>query len=144
MSKAKRIWLKRGIPVTSTCCPNYLSRQFLTTASTFPCSYKNSSAEHIHAFLCMSPCAWVCVCVSVCEWVSVCVCVCVFVSVRECVCDGVSTGLLNFPMRDTISGVQNLTLYWKIYTVSILFVWVYKRSLAQGLSKTLDPCFYIQ
>ena len=42
-------WSKRWVPVTSNRCPDHLSRQFLTTASTFPYSSKNSSAEHIHA-----------------------------------------------------------------------------------------------
>ena len=42
-------WLKRGgVPATSTRCSNNLSRQFLITASSFPYSSKNSSAEHIH------------------------------------------------------------------------------------------------
>ena len=47
--------------------------------------------------------------------------------------------LLNFPRRDTISGVQNLTLQTKIDTEIRLFRRVYKWSLAQRLSKTLDP-----
>ena len=50
MSKAKRHWWKRGVPATSTCCSDHLSRQLLTIASTFPCTSRNSSAEHIHAF----------------------------------------------------------------------------------------------
>ena len=36
------------VPVTSNRCPDHLSRQILTTASTFPYSSKNSSAEHIY------------------------------------------------------------------------------------------------
>ena len=48
MFQAKRL-IKRWVPVTSNRCPDHLSRQFLTTASTFPYSSKNSSAEHIHA-----------------------------------------------------------------------------------------------
>ena len=84
----QKYWTKMGIPATSTRCPDHLSRQFLTTVSTFPYSSKNSSAEHIHAFYTyMSLCAWVSVCVcvwvSVSEWVSVWVCV--FVYVSECV-----------------------------------------------------------
>ena len=68
---------KRGGGSTnSTRCPDHLSRQFLTTASTFPYSSKNSSPEHIHAFLHVS------VCVSECASERVCVCVCVYV----CVC----------------------------------------------------------
>ena len=42
-------WLKRWVLGTSKRCPDHLSRQFPTTASTFPYSSKNSSAEHIHA-----------------------------------------------------------------------------------------------
>ena len=72
--KAKRL-IEKGVPATSTRCPDHLSRQFLTTVSTFPYSSKNSSAEHIHAFIHVSPCVCVC-CVSVCEWVTVWVCVC--------------------------------------------------------------------
>ena len=41
-------WSKRWVPVTSNWCPDYLSRQLLTTASTFPYSSKNSSSEHTH------------------------------------------------------------------------------------------------
>ena len=71
---------------TSNKYPDHFSRQFLTTASTFPYSSKNSSAEYIHAFLYISLCTWVwvrqCVCVCVC----VCVCECVYVSEWECVC----------------------------------------------------------
>ena len=48
MFKAKRL-IERGVPATSNRCPDHLSRQFLTTASTFPYRSKNSSAEHIHA-----------------------------------------------------------------------------------------------
>ena len=50
MFKAKTL-IEKGVPGTSTSCPDQLSRQFLTTASTCTCSSKNSSAEHIHAFL---------------------------------------------------------------------------------------------
>ena len=85
--KAKRL-VEKGVPATSTRRPDHLNRQFLTTASTFPYSSKNSSAEHIHAFLYISLCAWVwvsqCVCMCVCVWVCVCVSVCV------CVCECVS------------------------------------------------------
>ena len=49
MFKAKSLWSKRGVPATSNRCPDQLSRQFLTTASTFPHSSKKSSAKHIHA-----------------------------------------------------------------------------------------------
>ena len=42
-------WSKRWVLGTSNRCPDHLGRQFLTTASTFPYSSKNSSAEHIHA-----------------------------------------------------------------------------------------------
>ena len=42
-------WSKRWVPVTWKRCPDHLSRQFLTTVSTFPYSSKNSSSEHIHA-----------------------------------------------------------------------------------------------
>ena len=84
MFKAKH-WSKRWVLGTSNRCPDHLSRQFLTIASTFPYCSKNSSAEHIHAFLYISLCAWVwvrqCVCVCVC----VCLCVCVCVCARECV-----------------------------------------------------------
>ena len=52
--------------------------------------------------------------------------------------------LLNFPRRWTISGVQNVTLYYKTDIVIQLFWWLYKWSLAQGLYKTLDPCFYLK
>ena len=41
-------WSKSWVLVTSNRCPDHLSRQFLTTASTFPYCSKNSSAEHIH------------------------------------------------------------------------------------------------
>ena len=64
-----------GIPATSTSCPGHLSRQFLTTHSTFPYSSKNSSAEHIHAFY-TCPCVRQCVCV--CEWVSQSASVCLY------------------------------------------------------------------
>ena len=47
-------------------------------------------------------------------------------------------------MRGTISGVQNVTLYCKIYIVIQLFQLVYKWSLALGLYKTLDPLFLYQ
>ena len=78
----QNVWSKRWVLGTSNTCPDHLSGQFLTTASTFPYSSKNSSAEHIHAFLYISLCAWVrqCVCVCVCEWVCVCVCVFIWVS----------------------------------------------------------------
>ena len=56
--------LEKGVPATSTIWPDHRS---IST-----CSSKNSSAEHIHAFLCMSLCVWVCVFVS--EWVSERVC----------------------------------------------------------------------
>ena len=49
--------------------------------------------------------------------------------------------LIQLASRPSISGVQNLTLYCKIDTVILLFRWVYKWSLAQGPSKTLDPLF---
>ena len=74
--KAKRLIEKR-VPATSTRCPDHLSRQFLTTASTFPYSSKNSSAEHLR-FLYMSLCAWVCVNESVIERERERVCVCLF------------------------------------------------------------------
>ena len=108
-------WSKRWVLSTSNRCPDHLSRQFLTTASTFPYSSKNFSAEHIHAFLYVSLCAWVwmrqCVCVCecvLCMWVSlfvmvsygnkaricsaeefvfVYVCVCEFVCVCVCLCE---------------------------------------------------------
>ena len=51
------------------------------------------------------------------------------------------TDLLDFPRRCTISGVQNVTLYYKIDIVIQLFCWIYKWSLAQGLYKTLDLLF---
>ena len=96
--------------------PDHLGRQFLTTASTFPHSSKNSSAEHIHAFLYISLCEWVwvrhcvivCVCVCVvclcervclwwwdmpeewvCVWVCKCVCLSMCVSVCVCLCESV-------------------------------------------------------
>ena len=81
MSKAKILIEKVGTS-TSNRCPDHLNRQFLTTASTFPYSSKNSSAEHIHAFLYISLCAWVWLsqreCFSVCVWVCV-VCLCEWV-----------------------------------------------------------------
>ena len=55
---------------------NIFKEKRLTTASTFPYSSKNSSAEHIHAF-------YTCLCVH--EWVSVCVCVCVCAWMSQCV-----------------------------------------------------------
>ena len=49
MFKAKKLIEKGGgVPTTSTRCPYHLSRQFLTTASAYRYSSKNSSAEHIH------------------------------------------------------------------------------------------------
>ena len=42
----QKYWSKRGVPTTSTRCSDHLGRQFLITASTFPYSSKNSSAEH--------------------------------------------------------------------------------------------------
>ena len=39
-NKTKKTLIEKGV----TRCPDHLSRQFLTTASTFPCSSKNSSA----------------------------------------------------------------------------------------------------
>ena len=49
------------------------------------------------------------------------------------------TDILNKPRRGTISGVQNVTLYYKIDTEIQLFRWVYQWSLGQGLYNTLDP-----
>ena len=64
MFKAKTL-IEKGVPGISTSCPEQHSRQLLTTASTFPYSSKNCSAEHIHAFLlCMSLFSWVWVWVS--------------------------------------------------------------------------------
>ena len=112
-------WSNSGIPATSTRCPDHLTREFLTTTSTFPYSTKNYSVERIHAFYtrpcvrerereCVCVCVFVCVCVCVCvcvwerereretEWVSVCVCVCERERERErqnesvCVCVCVS------------------------------------------------------
>ena len=87
MFKAKRL-IEKGGPAISTSCPDNLSRQFLSTASTFPYSSKNSSAVHIDAFyICLCVRERVCVCVWVNE--SVCGCVClskwvnVFVRVRH-------------------------------------------------------------
>ena len=54
------------------------------------------------------------------------------------------TDLLNWSRRWTISGVENVTLYYKIDKVMQLFWWLYKWSLAQGLYKTLDPLFLFQ
>ena len=54
------------------------------------------------------------------------------------------TDLLNWSRRWTISGVQNVTLYYKIDKVIQLFWWLYKWSLAQGLYKTLNPLFLFQ
>ena len=45
----KKLIEQVGIPATSTRCPENLSRQFLTGASTFPYGSKNSSSQHIHA-----------------------------------------------------------------------------------------------
>ena len=47
MFKAKTLIEKVGTRYLNR-CPDHLSRQFLTTASTFPYRSKNSSAEHIH------------------------------------------------------------------------------------------------
>ena len=52
--------------------------------------------------------------------------------------------LLNLLRRGTISGIQNSTLYCKIYTVIQFFRRVHIWSLAQGLYKTLDPLFLYQ
>ena len=51
------------------------------------------------------------------------------------------TDLLNLPKHWTISGVQNVTLYYKIDTVIQLFRLLQKWSLAQGLHKTLNLLF---
>ena len=51
------------------------------------------------------------------------------------------TDLLNLPTRCRISGVQNVSLYYKIDIVIQLFWCLYKWLLAQGLYKTLDPLF---
>ena len=80
ISLKQKDWSNSGVPATSTRCPDHLSREFLTTASTFPYSTKNSSVERIHAF-------YICPCVR--EWVrererereSVCVCLSIWVSV---------------------------------------------------------------
>ena len=48
MFKVKTLIEKMGTRYSNR-CPDHLSRQFLTTASTFPYSSKNSSPEHIHA-----------------------------------------------------------------------------------------------
>ena len=48
MFKARRLIEKEDTAI-STRCSGHLSRQFLNTASTFPYSSKNSSAEHSHA-----------------------------------------------------------------------------------------------
>ena len=79
--KAKRL-IEKGVPATSARCPDHLSRQFLTSASTFPYNSKNPSAEHFDAFYtCLSvrKCVYVCVCEWMCEYVSVCVCLCEWV-----------------------------------------------------------------
>ena len=47
MFRAKRLIVKGGTRNLNR-CSYQLSRQFLITASTFPYSSKNSSAEHIH------------------------------------------------------------------------------------------------
>ena len=47
MFKAKTLIEKMGTRYLKQ-VPEHLSRQFLTTASTFPYSSKNASAEHIH------------------------------------------------------------------------------------------------
>ena len=82
-------WSKRWVVGTSNRCPDHLSRHFLTTASTFPYSFKNSSAEHIHTFLYISLCAWVWVrereCVSVNAWA--------WVRGRECECESANAGV---------------------------------------------------
>ena len=51
------------------------------------------------------------------------------------------TDLLNWSRRLTISGVQNVILYYKIDIVIQLFWWLYKWSLDRGLYKTLDHLF---
>ena len=85
MFKAKTVIEKMGTRYSDR-CPDHLSRKFLTTASTFPYSSKNSSAEHIYAFLYILLCAWV--------WVRQCVCVCVWESESMgeylCLCEWVS------------------------------------------------------
>ena len=73
--KAKTL-MERWVLGTSNRCSDHLSRQFLTTAFTFPYRSKKSSAEHIHALLYISLFAWV--------WVRQCVCVCVCVCVFCC------------------------------------------------------------
>ena len=52
--------------------------------------------------------------------------------------------VLNFPRRWTISGVQKVTLYYKIDIVIQLFRCLYKWSLAPRIYKTLDLLFLIQ
>ena len=92
-----------GLPATSTFCPDHLSRQFLTTVITFPCSSKEIPQPNIftlfYAWLYVRECVNECVCFCVCEWVSVfvrmrlslcawvCVCVCVFLWMNEWECD---------------------------------------------------------
>ena len=48
MITAKRL-IEKGVPASSTRCPNHVSRQLLATASTFSYSPKISPVEHIHA-----------------------------------------------------------------------------------------------
>ena len=45
----QKYWSKRWVLVTSNRCPDHLSRQYLTSVTTFPYRSKNFSAEHIHA-----------------------------------------------------------------------------------------------
>ena len=54
------------------------------------------------------------------------------------------TDLLNLPRRWTISGIQNVILYYKIDIVTKLFWWLYNWSLSKGYIKHLTPCFYFQ
>ena len=54
------------------------------------------------------------------------------------------TDLLNLSRRWTISGVQNISLYYKIDKVIQMFRWLYKWLLSQGLHKTHDPLFLFQ
>ena len=73
MFKVKRLIEKGGISYRN----HHLSRQFLTTACTFPFSCKNSSAEYIYVFYtCLCARARVCVCEWERErvWMSQCVC----------------------------------------------------------------------
>ena len=73
MCLKQKDWSKRGVPATSTRCPDHLSRQFLTAPKI--------TQPNIFTFLHVSVCVSLFVCVCVCVCVSVCMCLSMWVSV---------------------------------------------------------------